>query len=90
MHGFGLKSHNSKVALGDWLERTEEDVGRIIEMPDKSQREISASVVALDVYDFKCALSASEDWDSVRRRVNYQACCGPQAGSTISHSAVSS
>ena len=45
--GFGLKSHNSKVAaLGDWLERTDADVGRIIEMPDKAQREISASVVA--------------------------------------------
>ena len=28
--GFGLKSHNSKVAaLGDWLERTDADVGRI-------------------------------------------------------------
>ena len=43
--GFGLKSHNSKVAaLGDWLERTDADVGRIIEMLDKAQREISASV----------------------------------------------
>ena len=79
--GFGLKSHNSKVAaLGDWLERTDADVGRIIEMPDKAQREISASVVALEVYDFKCTLNASEDWDSVRRTVNYQACSGPQAG----------
>ena len=79
--GFGLKSHNSKVAaLGDWLERTDADVGRIIEMPDKAQREISASVVALEVYDFKCMLNASEDWDSVRRKDNYQACSGPQAG----------
>ena len=72
--------HAKVAALGDWLERTDANVGRIIEMPDKAQREISASVVALEVYDFKCMLNASEDWDSVRRKVNYQACSGPQAG----------
>ena len=48
--GFGLKSHNSKVAaLGDWLECTDVNVGRIDEMSDKAQREISASVVSMEV-----------------------------------------
>ena len=79
--GFGLESHNFKVAdLGEWLRCTDANVTRIGEMPDKAQREISASVVAMEVYDFRCDLEASDDWDSVRRKVNYETCCGVQAG----------
>lgn len=79
--GFGLESHNSRVPeLDAWLRCTDADVGRIAHMPEKAQREISASVVSMEVYDFKCDLAASEDWDSARRKVNYEACCGMQAG----------
>ena len=39
--------------MDEWLKRTDADVGNIFEMPDKAQREISASVVSMEVYDFR-------------------------------------
>ena len=52
----GLEPHNSQVeALDTWLRCTEHgDLRHIGRMPDKAQRELSASVVSLDVHAFQC------------------------------------
>ena len=82
--GFGLTSHNSQVEeLGAWVNSTEGDIANIACMPDKAQRELSASVVALQVYDFKCHLESSTHWDAARRAVNWLTCQGRVAGRWI-------
>lgn len=79
--GFGLTSHNSQVAeLGAWVNSTEGDIANIACMPDKAQRELSASVVALQVFDFKCHIESSTHWDAARRVVNWLTCQGRVAG----------
>ena len=75
-----MNTYSKVPELDEWIKRTDANVGNIVEMPEKAQREISASIVSMEVYDFKCELDASTHWDVARRKVNYEACCGAQAG----------
>ena len=42
------------------------DVANLIRMPDHAQREISASVVALQVHDFEATLQRDDHWDATK------------------------
>ena len=64
----GLKSHNAQVeTLGGWVSDTDSDVGNIIRMPEHAQRVLSATVGALQVYEFEQQLKGDTHWDSSRR-----------------------
>ena len=67
--GLGLLSHNSQVCeLGAWLDRTDGgDLRKLGSMPDKAQRELSASVVSLVVRDFEERLAGATRTDASRR-----------------------
>ena len=70
----GLTSRNSRVrGLGDWLVATDACISNIAKMPMHAQRELSASVVALDVYAFEFSLRSDTHWDASRRLVNWRA-----------------
>ena len=77
----GLTSRNSRVrGLGDWLVATDACISNIAKMPMHAQRELSASVVALDVYAFEFSLRSDTHWDASRRLVNWRAHQGPMSG----------
>eukprot|EP01043_Picozoa_sp_COSAG02_P024141 COSAG02_NODE_1310_length_13323_cov_17.158878_3_plen_89_part_00 len=49
-------------------------------MPDKAQREISATVVSLVAWEFERRVSGSTHEDASRRLVNWRSVCDPNAG----------
>ena len=78
----GLPSHNSQVSeLGTWLDCTGGgDLRELGSMPDKAQRELSASVVSLAVHDFEERLDGATTPDASRRLVNWRSVCDRRAG----------
>ena len=77
----GLSSRNARVdRLNDWLLATDGCVSNIARMPEHAQRELSASVVALDVYAFEFSLRSDTHWDASRRLVSWMAHQGPMSG----------
>lgn len=67
----GLSSHNSQVGeLDAWMLCTEQgDLRYLARMPDKAQRELSASVVSLEVHAFRNHLEGATRVDATRRLV---------------------
>ena len=82
MVSLGLPSHNSQVSqIGAWLDCTEGgDLRNLGSMPNKAQRELSASVVSLAVRDFEDRLAAATTPDASRRLVNWRSVCDRRAG----------
>ena len=56
------------------------DVANLARMPSHAQREISASVVALQVHAFEASLRRDTHWDSAKRLVNWLAHQGSFSG----------
>lgn len=76
-----LPSHNKKVvSLGLWLTDTGADLANLLKMPPQAQRELSATIVSLNVHEFHGELAVSTHWDARRRLVNWLASQGPVAG----------
>ena len=68
------------VPASTWLRCTEHgDLRHIGRMPDKAQRELSASVVSLDVHAFQCHLEGATHVDATRRLVNWRSVCDSRA-----------
>ena len=66
--------------LNTWMVRSRGDVANLECMPPHAQREISASVVALQVRAFEASLRADTHWDSSKRLVNWLAHQGSDSG----------
>ena len=81
-HALGLSSHNTRVPdlYAWWADTNRGDLRLIWRMPDKAQREISASVVSLAVWAFERRVSNSTHEDAGRRLVNWRSVCDPNAG----------
>jgi len=76
-----LPSHNKKVvSLGLWLTDTGADLANLLKMPPQAQRELSATIVSLNVHEFHGELAVSTHWDARRRLVNWLASQGSVAG----------
>ena len=75
-------SHNSRVPdLYAWWEDTNRgDLRLIWHMPEKAQREISASVVSLAAWEFERRVGGSAHEDAGRRLANWRSVCDPNAG----------
>ena len=67
-------------SLDAWLLATDSDVRNIRAMPQKAQRELSASVKALQVADFETDARADQSPGALRRFKNWLAECDRQAG----------
>ena len=77
----GLVSRNERVEdLNTWLLFSRGDVANLARMPPHAQREISASVVALQVHAFEASLRRDTHWDSAKRLVNWLAHQGSFSG----------
>ena len=77
----GLPSHHRDVvALGDWLVHTKGQLCNIGDMPDQAQRELSATVISQQIFDFGQQLTACRHWDALKRRANWLAECSRAAG----------
>ena len=76
------RAYNSQVGeLGAWLDCTEGgDLSKLSFMPDKAQRELSASVVSLAVHAFEERLAGATTPDASRRLVNWRSVCDKRAG----------
>ena len=66
--------------MGTWLDDTEADLANLWKMPPQAQRELSATIVSLNVHEFHGELAVSTHWDAARRLVNWLASHGPVAG----------
>ena len=65
----GLPSHHRDVvALGDWMVHTKGQLCNIGDMPDQAQRELSATVISQQIFDFGQQLTACRHWDALKRR----------------------
>ena len=73
-------THGFTALGGGWLVATDSCVSNIVAMPAHAQRELSASVVALDVYAFEFSLRSDTHWDASRRLVNWWAHQGSMSG----------
>jgi len=67
-------------SLDAWLLATDSDVRNIRAMPQKAQRELSASVKAIQVADFETDARADQSPGAMRRFKNWLAECDRQAG----------